>query len=160
MVTVVISFLLEGVFSNFVSINGFFVPLFTLTSLIIIYPFSLEKEKYYKYAFITGLMYDLFYTDTIVFHAIIFCLIAYIVVKFNLVLSDNYINELIILILCILIYRTLTYSLLVLIGNLSFDIYDLLFSFIKSLSSNLIYGIILFFIIKNNKKSTHQKNLF
>lgn len=150
MIAILISFLLEAIFSNFVSINGYFVPLFTLTALIVIYPFS-KKDKYYKYAFITGLMYDLFYTDTIVFHAIIFCFIACIVVRFNLILSDNYANELIILILCIFVYRVVTYGLLVLIGNVSFDIYNFLFSFVKSLSSNLIYGFVLFLCLKKCK---------
>ena len=87
MVALIISFLLEAIFSNFVSIGGYFVPLFTLTALIIICPFLQEKEKYYKYAFMAGMLYDLFYTDTIVFHAIIFCFMAIIVRHDFLVLS-------------------------------------------------------------------------
>lgn len=152
MVALIISFLLEAIFSNFVSIGGYFVPLFTLTALIIICPFLQEKEKYYKYAFITGMMYDLFYTDTIVFHAIIFCFMAIIVVKLNMVLSDNYANVIIIISLCILIYRVLTYGLLVLIGNIPFDIYELLFSVLKSLISNLVYGVILLSCLKRKHK--------
>ncbi len=152
MVALIISFLLEAIFSNFVSIGGYFVPLFTLTALIIICPFLQEKEKYYKYAFMTGMLYDLFYTDTIVFHAIIFCFMAIIVVKLNMVLSDNYANVIIIISLCILIYRVLTYGLLVLIGNISFDIYELLFSILKSLISNLIYGVILLSYLKRKQR--------
>ena len=74
----IISFLLEGIISNFVPINGFLAPLFTLVALIIIYPLFDEASEYYKYAFVTGLAYDLFYTDTILFHAIIFCFMAFI----------------------------------------------------------------------------------
>ena len=94
----IISFLLEGIISNFVPINGFLAPLFTLVALIIIYPLFDETSEYYKYAFVTGLAYDLFYTDTILFHAIIFCFMAYIISRFNLVLTDNFINILIIVI--------------------------------------------------------------
>ena len=100
-IILVISFLLEGVISNFVPVNGFLAPLFTLTALIIIYPLFDESFEYYKYAFITGLAYDLFYTDTIVFHAIIFTFMAFLITRLNLVLSDNYVNVLIIIAICI-----------------------------------------------------------
>ena len=93
---ILISFILEGVFSNYVQTSSYFIPLFTLTALVIIYPLFTEIKDYYKYAFLTGLAYDLIYTDTIVFHAIIFCFMAYIISRFNLVLTDNFIKILII----------------------------------------------------------------
>ena len=149
-----ISFLLEGVISNFVSINGFMAPLFTLVSLIVIYPLFDDVSEYYKYVFVTGLVYDLFYTDTIIFHAIIFCFMAFIITRMNLVLSDNYINFLIIMAICILIYRTFTYSLLVLVSSVSFSFIALILSILKSLIINLIYSAILFFVLKKVRKKS------
>ena len=153
----IVSFLLEGVVSNFVPINGYFAPLFTLVALIIIYPLFDENVDYYKYAFITGLAYDLFYTDTIVFHAIIFCFMAFIITRLNLVLSDNYINILIIIALCILIYRIITYILLVLVSSMSFNFIALIFSVLKSLIINLIYSIIVFFVVKTFQQKYKYK---
>lgn len=153
-IVLIISFLLEGVISNFVSINGFMAPLFTLVALIIIYPLFDEASEYYKYAFVTGLVYDLFYTDTIIFHAIIFCFMAFIITRMNLVLSDNYINLLIIMAVCILIYRTFTYSLLVLVSSMSFSFVALLLSVLKSLIINLIYSAILFFVLKKFRRKS------
>ena len=151
-IILVISFLLEGVISNFVPVNGFLAPLFTLTALIIIYPLFDESFEYYKYAFITGLAYDLFYTDTIIFHAIIFTFMAFLITRLNLVLSDNYVNVLIIIAICILVYRVITYGLLILVSSMSFDFLSLVFSILKSLIINLIYSVILFFVVKKIQK--------
>lgn len=153
----IISFLLEGVVSNFVPVNGFFAPLFTLTALIVIYPLFDDNSDYYKYAFITGLAYDLFYTDTIIFHAIVFCFMAFLITRMNLVLSDNYINVLIIIAICILVYRCFTYCLLVLVSSITFDVVALVFSVLKSLILNLIYSAIVFFVVKKVQKKYKYK---
>lgn len=151
-IIIIISFLLEGIVSNFVPINGFLAPLFTLVALIIIYPLFDEITEYYKYAFVTGLAYDLFYTDTILFHAIIFCFMAFIITRLNLVLSDNYLNILVIMGICILIYRVITYGLLLLVSSMEFDFMALILSILKSLIINLIYSALLFFVVKRRKK--------
>ena len=156
-ILIIVSFLLEGIVSNFVPINGFLAPLFTLVALIIIYPLFDEVLEYYKYAFVTGLAYDLFYTDTILFHAIIFCFMAFIITRLNLVLSDNYLNILIIIGICILIYRVVTYSLLVLVSSMGFDFVALIMSVLKSLVINLIYSVLLFFVVKKCQKKYKYK---
>lgn len=153
----IVSFLLEGVVSNFVPVNGFFAPLFTLITLIVIYPLFDENSNYYKYAFITGLAYDLFYTDTIIFHAIVFCFMAFLITRMNLVLTDNYINVLIIIAICILIYRCFTYCLFVLVSSITFDIIALILSVLKSLLLNLIYSAIIFFVVKKIQKKYKYK---
>ncbi len=156
-IIIVISFLLEGIVSNFVPINGFLAPLFTLVALIIVYPLFDEVSEYYKYAFVTGLAYDLFYTDTILFHAIIFCFMAFIITRLNLVLSDNYLNILVIMGICILIYRVVTYSLLVLVSTMAFDFMALIISVLKSLIINLIYSALLFFVVKKCQRKYKYK---
>lgn len=150
-IVLLVSFLLEGIVSNFVSINGYFIPLFTLIALICVCPL-VENNKYYKYALVTGFAYDLFYTDTVILNALIFCFMAFIIKRLNLVLSDNLVNHLIIVTLCIILYRVVTYGILVLMGNISFDILALLFSILRSLIINLIYSIILSLAIKRLKR--------
>lgn len=145
---VLISFLLEGVISNFVNMNGYLLPLFTLVSLIMICPLFEESSKYYMYAFFIGLAYDLFYMETIVFNAIIFCFMAVIIRRLNIVLSDNFINILITVALSIIFYRIIVYGLLVFVGIVSFDLMALIFSILKSLILNLVYSMILFLVMK------------
>ena len=143
-----ISFLLEGVISNFVTMDGYFIPLFTLIALVMICPFVSKSSKYIMYAFFTGLAYDLFYTETIIFHAIIFCFMAVIIRRLNLVLSDNFINILITVVLSVVFYRMITYGFLAFVGSVSFDFMSLGFSILKSLILNLVYSMILFLVMK------------
>lgn len=157
----IISFLLDGVISNYLPVNGIFASLFTLVSLIIVYPyFSGDKRSYYKYAFILGLAYDLIYTDTMIFYAFLFLLLAFIITKFMLVLNDNYLNIVIITIVSIVIFRSITYVLMVITGNVSFN-YHLWFKGIySSILVNIIYALILLFISARfniRKKSRYLK---
>lgn len=147
-IILIVSFLLEGVISNFVPINGYLAPLFTLVALIMICPLFDDSISYYKYAFLTGLAYDLFYTDTIIFHAIIFCFMAFIIMRLNLFLIDNFVNVLIIVALSIVFYRIFTYGLLVFVNGIAFDFMALVYSVLKSLILNLVYSIVLFLVIK------------
>ena len=89
----IISFILDGIFSNFLPSNSIFNSLFTLVSLIIVYPyFNGNRHDYYKYAFILGLAYDLIYTDTVIFYAFVFLSVSFIISRFMLVLANNYLN--------------------------------------------------------------------
>jgi rod shape-determining protein MreD len=152
-IILVVSVLLEGILSNFLPINGLLTPLFTLVALIIIYPFFKDNYfDYYKYAFITGIVYDLLYTDTIIFDAIVFCFMVFIITKLCVMLSDNYVNVSIITVLCIIIYRCVTYSLLLLVGNVSWNFMTLLASIYNSLIINIIYCILLFGLTNYLKK--------
>ena len=138
------SFILEGVFSNYISASSFFSPLFVLMSIIIIYPFFInDKKNYYKYCFITGVLYDVIYMDTIIVHGFLFLIICYLLTKINLILANNHINIMIIAVIIIIIYRVILYSLLILTGNINFDIFNLLKSIYLSLISNVLYVLIL-----------------
>ena len=138
------SFILEGIFSNFISIHSILSPLFVLMSLIIIYPFLLNnKESYYKICFIVGLLYDLIYTDTIIVHAFLFLIIGFTITKINLILANNHINVMVMALIIIILYRLILYCLLLLTGNISFDIFDLFQSIYLSLVVNIIYIVVM-----------------
>lgn len=136
----IISFILDSIISNLVSINGLFLPLFTVMSLIIIYPyFNNKKNKFYLSCFIIGVCYDLIYTNTIVIHGFLFLLLGFIITRMNLVLANNYINVIIMGLILIIIYRTLTYGLIIITANASFDFFNLFRSVYSSLIANVIF---------------------
>jgi rod shape-determining protein MreD len=155
----IISFYLEGILSRF-TVNSLFVPLFTLISLIIIYPFLFcYKKDYYILCFILGLLYDISYTSTIFLNAFIFLLIGFIIVKLNLFITNNKFNVIILSIFIILIYRIITYIVLIMIGYLKFNINDLINSILNSIIINIIYSYFLFIIIdKISTKRNIVKN--
>ena len=144
---VILSFILDSVVSNFISLNSLFMPLLTLMSLIIIYPyFNGNVRKFLIVCFVTGIFYDLIYTDTIVIHGFLFLITGYIITKLNLIFSNNYLNVMIMGIICIIFYRAVSYLLLLITANISFDIVLLLKSIYHSLILNLIYVSLVYII--------------
>lgn len=156
-IIVLISFLLEGIISKYIPMDTIlFESMFTVMSLIIIYPYFHNKEKkYFSLAFFTGLLYDIVYTNTFLFNAIIFLAIAYIIKKINAYISNNYINVAIISLIIIIIYRLLVYFILCLINYLNFNIRSLLYSIADSLILNMIYSIILYLITDYISRKKH-----
>ena len=152
----IISFLLDGILSNYLPTNGIFMPLFTLMCLIVIYPHFNDNSWYYKYAFILGIFYDIVYTGTFIFYASVFLLISFIISKLNRTLTESYINLIIISIVSIIIFRTITYLLIVLTGNLSFDFYYLFRGIYSSILINVIYVVILKFITSKFKRKRNS----
>ncbi len=147
-VVTVLSFLLEGIVSNIVGITStWLVPLFSIVSLIIIYPyFNHEEENFLKVCFAVGLFYDLIYTDTLVINACIFTLIGFFIRWLNSWMSNHAISVLFITFLTIFVYRILMYLILIVVGFLPFDLNTIVTSITSSLLLNLIYSEVLYLI--------------
>ena len=93
----IISLILDNFVSNFINHNSLFYPLFTLLSLIIIYPkFTKKINKYYLTSFLLGLIYDVAVTDTLFLNAFIFLLLSYIINYIFRKIPYNYLSVLII----------------------------------------------------------------
>lgn len=139
----IVSFLLDGIVSNYVAINGIMVPLFSLIGLIVSYEyFTFDKEEFYKYAFVLGLCYDLIYTDTLVFYAFLFMSLSFIIINISKVLTNNYFGLILVSLICIILFRCVTYFFLIITGNAIFNINNLYKGIYSSLLINLVYGII------------------
>jgi rod shape-determining protein MreD len=146
-IILIVSFFLEGIYSCFISSDGIFISLFSLVSLIIVYPyFNKKNSSYYKCCFLTGLFYDLVYTDTIVFNAFIFTLMGFIIVKMNNIISNSYINSAIMSIIVIVLYRCIVYAFLIITDNYTFTFDILLKGIYTSLLANIIYATLSFII--------------
>lgn len=143
----IISFILEAFVSNIVSLNGLFMPLFTLMSLIIIFPYFNENIKPYLItSFIIGVFYDIIYTNTVVIHGILFLLIAFLIIRLNVVFSSNWINVMIMALVCIIAYRIASFSILVITNTIPLNFIVLLKSIYQSILLNLIYVVLAFLI--------------
>ncbi len=146
-ISVIISFVFDSIFSNIIPTDSIFLPLFSLISLIIIYPyFHKEENSYLKFTFLLGLLYDIAYTDTLFLNAFIFLLIGFCIKLINEYISNNIFNVSIMSLLVVIIYRFITYFVLVMINYLNYDFTNLLASIYSSLIINVIYGIILYLI--------------
>lgn len=140
---IIISLFLESIVSVLIPINSFFNPLFTLVSLVLIYPYFVnDNSKYIKYCAIIGLIYDLMFTNTLFFNLIMFIIIGYFIKLINITLSNNFINVVIITIINIIIYLLITYLILLIIGYKTFNVNYLMMIISKSLLLNGMYSFI------------------
>ena len=93
------------------------------------------------------MFYDLIYTDTIIIHGFLFLIIGYLIIKLNLLFPNNSLNVMIKGLICIILYRIISYFLLLITANTSFDILLLLKSIYHSLILNLIYVSLVYIIV-------------
>lgn len=148
-ILIVISFLFEGFFTTLISLNSLFIPLFTLTSIIILYPFFDIKENWHKYIIVSiifGMLYDIVYTNSIFINTISFCLCSILVIIINHYLNPSIIIKLGILLIGIIIHMIVTYLLLCLFNYLPFNENILIKGIYSSFIANIIYGVIIYLL--------------
>ena len=142
-----LSFILEYV------VNGFFhgsilTGLIVFSSLVLLEPyFKKNKDKYFIYCFIVGFFYDLVYTGTYFLNSGLFLVIGICVSYINGVTPNNFIVTIFELVLMIGVYRIIGFIYFGFNGyvNMSFNI--LFKSFYCSLIINILYGIVLYFVL-------------
>lgn len=143
----IISFLFESIFTNYISYNTYLNPLFLLMTIIVISDYK-NKKDYYKICLISGILYDLIYTNTLFLHGLLFFILGYVITKLNKYLTKNIISIFIITLSTIITYRILNYILICIVSLYKFS-WDYLFqSIITSIIANLIYVYLIYFILK------------
>lgn len=141
----VFSFLLDGILSKYILPTSLFLPLFTIVSLVIIYPyFNNNNFRYFKYIAILGLLYDITYINTIFFNFFIFMMIGFVVSFFSYLLSNNLYTSILFTVISIFFYRLIVYLFMVIFRNVSFSFFDLIKSIYSSLLLNILYCILLY----------------
>lgn len=142
----IVSFFLDGILSKYIPSNSLFLPLLTLVSLVIIYPyFNNNNYRYFKYIAILGLLYDIVYMNMVFYNFFIFMLLGFINIFIKYLLSHRIYIDIIITIILIIVYRFINFIFInITIGSVSFI--DLLKSIYSSLILNIIYCIFIYLI--------------
>lgn len=147
-VVIIFSMLFEAAFSNIIHLNTFLIPLFLLTSLVILYPyFKNKKFNFIIVCTICGLLYDITFSNSCFINTLSFgitggiIVLCYNYISYN-IWSSNFLN-----IVIIIFYRIISYLLLCIIDFIKFNEMDLLESIYNSLLVNIVYGIIIYIII-------------
>ena len=150
-VIIVISLLLDGILTNFlpylVNDLSIFTPMFTLVVISIIYPYYRKDEKkFFITVFITGLIYDLLYTNLLCFNGLLFLLIGYLSKIIYSNYRMNYLKLIIYIIIIITIYESVTGLVLFIFNLVPISIYKIFYKITHSLILNIIYAEIIYFI--------------
>lgn len=152
LIIITLSLILDGILSNIfpytVNNLSLFTPLLTLISIYLIYPFYKKKEnKYILTIFLTGIIYDLLYTNLIFYNAIIFTIIGIISKYIYKHYEINYLNIIIQIILIVTIYELLNALIIILFNLVPMSISRLFYKITHSLLLNIIYSELLLLII-------------
>jgi len=156
----IFSFLFEASFSNIISNNSLFTPLFFLTSLVILFPYFKDKRfNFIIYCLVCGLIYDIAFADSIFVNTLSFGTISLLIVLgYNYLSyslwSSNFLNVLI-----LVCYRIISYLILCIVGSISFNEILLLQGIYNSLIVNIIYGVVLYIIIDKVSKIIGTKRI-
>ncbi|MDD2489939.1 MAG: rod shape-determining protein MreD [Bacilli bacterium] len=143
-----LSFYLDGLLSIYQSYSLFsflsFLPLFTITSLVLIFPYFTKQKPYLKYCFILGLFYDVAYTNTLLLNAVVFTLIGILIKCLYFYLNNNFLNGILINIITIISYETILYLILTIVQYLSFNLNTFILMLISFIITNTIYYAIIY----------------
>ncbi len=142
----IISFVLEFLFVHF---NGsIFSGLIIFTTIILLEPyFKKNKYLYFFYCFIVGFLYDYIYTGTYFMNAGLFLLVGLFVDYLNGITPNNLFVSMLELVVLISLYRIFSFFFFCLNGIIGFDIHFLFKSIYSSFLLNIMYGLILYFVL-------------
>ena len=146
-IILIISFILELLFTNIIPLNSILIPMFTLVSLVLLYPLFKNKNNYLITCLIVGLLYDI-YCSSLFINTLTFSLCGYLISIIFHFITDNIQSNILISIILIILFRTISYTLLIINDYTMFNINILLKGIYSSLIINLIYAFILNIIIK------------
>ncbi len=147
-----IGLLLDGLLSNFFPFVwgnlSYFTPMFTLTSLFFIYPLLPNKKQYFVFSFLFGVLFDLAYTHLLIVHGILFVLVALLVQKIYHMFSVRSLLLFFYLALVIAFHEGLFFFLLSVARSFSIPFWDYFYKVSHSIIGNVLYGYILYGILK------------
>jgi len=153
----ILSFLLDGILTNFLGFMPgnltLFTPMLTITSLVLIYPYYEQNNKQYLITiFILGVLYDLFYTNLFLASGLIFLVLGFLIKVLYKQFSMNWFKVIIYTVLTILIYE-LSIVLFILLFNLvPMNIERVIYKLSHSLLLNIIYAEIFYLLLRLSKR--------
>lgn len=148
----IFSFLLDGLLSNYMSINianpSYLRTIFSIISLVVVYNYFDKDTKYLKLLIIYGFLFDIIYTNTLFLNIMLFLIIYLMIKKINIVVPNNLLTINLKALLAIISYHALSFIILVLANyqNYSFKLLFLILS--RSVIMTIVYTTISYLFLK------------
>ena len=148
---VITSFLLDGLMSNLLPFNlvdpSYLKTIYSIISIVIIYNYFDNKQKYLKILIVLGIFFDIVYTNTFILNVVVFLVIYIILSIVDYIIPTNIITINIKSISCIFLYYILTYIILLLANYNSYSIKLLGIILLRSIIMTIIYTTISYLIM-------------
>ncbi len=148
----VISFILDGLLSNYISTNiinpSYFRTIYSVISLVVIFSYFDEHKKYLYILLILGSLFDIVYTNTFLLNIVIFFIIYLIINILNNYIPNNILTINLKSLLAILTYHLLSFLILTLANYHIYSINTLYIILYRSIIMTIIYTSISYLILR------------
>ena len=148
---VIISFLLDGLVSNYISFNlvnpSYLKTIYSIISLVIIYNYFDNPKKYLSILITLGIFFDIIYTNTFILNIIVFITIYIILSNLDYVITTNIFTINLKSIICVSLYHILTDIILILANYNNYSIKLLGIILLRSILMTIIYTSISYFVM-------------
>lgn len=148
---VIFSFILDGLLSNLLPFDltdpSWLKTIYSLISLVIIYNYFDNKQKYLSILIVLGIFFDIVYTNTFILNIVVFLIIYIILSYLDYIIPTNIITINIKSIACISSYHLLTYIILLLSNYNNYSIKLLGLILLRSIIMTIIYTTISYLIM-------------
>ena len=148
---VIISFILDGLVSTILPFDltnpSILKTIYSIISLVIIYNYFDNKQKYLTILIVLGIFFDIVYTNTFILNIVVFILIYIFLSSIDYMMPTNIITINIKSILCVSLYHILTYLILLLANYNSYDLKLLGIILLRSITMTIIYTSISYLIM-------------
>ena len=152
LVSVIISFLLDGLLSNYFNFSlinpSLFKTIYTIIALVVILPYFNNDKKYLYILLGTAILFDIVYTNTFILNIVLFFLIYILNKFFDFFMPHNLLNSNIRSILSVTLYYILTFIILNIVKYNEYSFSLLLNIITHSIIMTIIYTTILYLLTK------------
>ena len=160
---IILSFLLDGLISNYIPVNinnlSYLTTIYSVISLVIIYNYFENEKKYLIIITILAFLFDIVYTNTFPLNIIIFILIYILIKNLNYFIPNNLFTINIKTLLAVTIYYLLSYIILLLVHYNKYPINILYMTLYKNIIMTIIYTTISYIIIKKIYYKYYDKKI-
>lgn len=161
LIVLILSFLLDGIISNFLFISStnfmLFGTIYILVSLVILCPYFYNAKKFFIFTSIFGLLFDIVYTNTFVLNLVVFILLGIVIRFFHSFLANSLFSNIFISLITIMLYYLFTFFFLFISnynGGLLFSLGKILYS---NIFMTIIYSVFLYYAVKFMLKKLKMK---
>ena len=159
MISLIISLFLDGLLSVYEKVLHI-RPMFSIVILSILFIRNYNNISfYYKICLFAGFIYDLLYTSTFPLNSLVFLLLGFIISKLYQIFKNNLLTGVLINIFILLIYRSITFIVLSIIGYLPFSFNLFIDDILSIVLTNTVFFLFVYIIFKDNKRKITKYGL-
>lgn len=151
-ISLIFSFLIQGISSNYLSFGlrnlSLFLTIYPIINLLIVTPHFENNKKILLLVIVTGILVDTVYTNTFVLNACIFVAVFYVAKYFHFFFPYNLLTINVSSLISIMLYHIINFLFLSIIRYDNYSIQTLLSILSHSILMTIIYTSILYLIIE------------